>query len=64
MHYFFQGATLIGTKGLKRFVLIPLLINLMLFSLAFYVLLQQVAAMVAAVQAYLPSWLHWRTVLP
>ena len=59
MHYFFQGATLIGTKGLKRFVLIPLLINLLLFSLAFYVLLQQVAAIVAAVQAYLPSWLHW-----
>ncbi|WP_372626424.1 sulfate transporter CysZ [Arsukibacterium sp.] len=59
MHYFFQGATLMGTKGLKRFVLIPLLINLVLFSLAFYLLLQQVAAMIAAVQTYLPSWLHW-----
>ncbi|SEH91662.1 CysZ protein [Rheinheimera pacifica] len=59
MYYFFRGLTLIHTKGLKRFVLIPLLINLVLFSLAFYVLLQQVSAMVAAVQQYLPDWLHW-----
>ncbi|MEH8018043.1 sulfate transporter CysZ [Rheinheimera muenzenbergensis] len=59
MYYFFRGLSLIQTKGLKRFVLIPLSINLVLFSLAFYVLLQQVNAMVAAVQHYLPSWLHW-----
>lgn len=59
MYYFFRGLTLIHTKGLKRFVLIPLLINLLLFSFAFYILLQQVSAMVAAVQQYLPDWLHW-----
>lgn len=59
MYYFFRGLNLIHTKGLKRFVLIPLLINLALFSVAFYVLLQQVGAMVAAVQQYLPEWLHW-----
>lgn len=59
MYYFFRGLTLIHTKGLKRFVLIPLLINLVLFSFAFYILLQQVSAMVSAVQQYLPEWLHW-----
>ena len=59
MYYFFRGLTLIHTKGLKRFVLIPLLINLVLFSFAFYILLQQVSAMVSAVQQYLPDWLHW-----
>lgn len=59
MYYFFRGLTLIHTKGLKRFVVIPLLINLLLFSFAFYILLQQVSAMVAAVQQYLPDWLHW-----
>ena len=59
MYYFFRGVSLIQTKGLKRFVLIPLSINLLLFSFAFYVLLQQVNAMVAAVQQYLPDWLHW-----
>lgn len=59
MYYFFRGLTLIHTKGLKRFVLVPLLINLLLFSFAFYILLQQVSAMVSAVQQYLPGWLHW-----
>ncbi len=59
MYYFFRGISLIQTKGLKRFVLVPLLINLTLFSFAFYVLLAQVNAMVAAVQQYLPAWLHW-----
>lgn len=59
MYYFFRGLTLIHTKGLKRFVLVPLLINLVLFSFAFYILLAQVNAMVSAVQHYLPGWLHW-----
>ena len=59
MYYFFRGLSLIHTKGLKRFVLVPLSINLVLFSFAFYFLLQQVNALVAAVQQYLPSWLHW-----
>ena len=59
MYYFFRGLSLIHTKGLKRFVLVPLLINLLLFSFAFYILLAQVNAMVSAVQQYLPSWLHW-----
>lgn len=59
MYYFFRGLSLIHTKGLKRFVLVPLSINLVLFSFAFYFLLQQVNALVAAVQQYLPGWLHW-----
>ncbi len=59
MYYFFRGLSLIQTKGLKRFVLVPLLINVLLFSFAFYILLAQVNAMVAAVQQYLPGWLHW-----
>lgn len=59
MYYFFRGLTLIHTKGLKRFVVVPLLINLVLFSFAFYILLAQVNAMVSAVQQYLPAWLHW-----
>ncbi|MDX3774494.1 sulfate transporter CysZ [Chromatiaceae bacterium AAb-1] len=59
MHYFFRGLSLIRTKGLKRFVFIPLLINLVLFAAAFYFLLQQVNAMVLWIQQWLPAWLHW-----
>ena len=36
VHYFFEGFSLIKTKGLKRFVFVPLTINLVLFSVAFY----------------------------
>ena len=59
MYYFFRGLSLIHTKGLKRFVLVPLSINLVLFSFAFYFLLQQVNLLISAIQQYLPSWLHW-----
>ena len=38
VHYFFEGFSLIKTKGLKRFVFVPLTINLVLFSVAFYFL--------------------------
>ena len=36
MHYFFQGLSLLSTKGLRRYVLIPLGINLILFAVAFF----------------------------
>lgn len=31
IHYFFEGFSLIKTKGLKRFVFVPLAINILLF---------------------------------
>ncbi|ATC87106.1 hypothetical protein PARC_a2642 [Pseudoalteromonas arctica A 37-1-2] len=40
MEYFFSGFKLISQKGLKRFVLTPLLINILLFgSSLFFILL-------------------------
>ncbi len=59
MHYFFRGLTLIRTKGLKRFVIVPLMINLLLFSMAFYLMLRQVRTWIDAIQQTLPQWLHW-----
>lgn len=59
MYYFFRGLSLIRTKGLKRFVFIPLIINLLLFSAAFYFMLQQVNSVVVWIQQWLPDWLHW-----
>lgn len=40
--YFFEGFSLIKTKGLKRFVFVPLFINLLLFSIAFFFLWPQI----------------------
>lgn len=57
VHYFFQGFSLIRTKGLKRFVFVPLAINLILFSVAFYYLFGQIALGIDYIIGYVPDWL-------
>lgn len=59
MGYFLKGLLLLKQKSLKRFVLIPLLINIVLFSVAFYWLWQLLRQLIEAVQSALPAWLHW-----
>ncbi len=59
MHYFFQGLSLLNTKGLRRFVLIPLSINLVLFAGAFFYLIQQVQGWVNSLMALVPDWLSF-----
>jgi CysZ protein len=55
--YFFEGVSLINTKGLKRFVLIPLAINLILFSVAFYFLYGEINEWINWVVNLVPDWL-------
>ena len=57
MHYFFTGLSLINTKGLRRYVLIPLSINLVLFMIAIIYLWTQVGALVDGILAFIPQWL-------
>lgn len=57
--YFFQGFELIKTKGLKRFVLVPLFINLLLFCSAFYFLLDYIQSSVDYIINFIPNWLDW-----
>ena len=52
----FSGFNLIFLPGIRRFVIIPLSINIVLFSAAIYLLIQQ---MDAWIQSLLPSWLSW-----
>lgn len=61
MHYFFQGFSLIQTKGLKRFVFIPLVVNLILFSTAFYFLFGQINDAIVWIVDLIPdwNWLSW-----
>lgn len=55
--YFFDGFSLILTKGLKRFVLVPLVINILLFSIAFYFLLDYIQASVDYLVNIVPEWM-------
>ncbi|AWL12218.1 Sulfate transporter CysZ [Saliniradius amylolyticus] len=57
--YFMQGFDLIFTKGLKRFVFIPLMVNLLLFSVAFYYLFQQIDPAINWVLGFIPGFLSW-----
>ena len=52
--YFGSGFDLITTKGLKRFVFVPLFINLVLFSTAFYFLLGEIQGGIDYITGLIP----------
>ncbi|MDU0114409.1 MAG: CysZ protein [Psychrosphaera sp.] len=57
--FFLSGFSLIQTKGLKRFVLVPLIVNFILFSFAIGYLLTELGLHIDWLISYLPSWLTW-----
>lgn len=61
--YFFKGFELIKQKGIRRFVFIPLTINVVLFSIAFYFMYLQLEHYIPSLMAWLPSWLDWLSVV-
>jgi len=61
--YFIQGFELIRLKGIKRFVFIPLTINLILFSIAFYFMFIELDYYMDMLNNWLPSWLDWLSTL-
>jgi CysZ protein len=61
--YFIKGFSLIRKKGVRRFVFIPLIINSLLFSVAFYYLYLELNSYMARIMAWLPSWLDWLSII-
>ncbi|WP_281268634.1 sulfate transporter CysZ [Candidatus Colwellia aromaticivorans] len=59
MGYFFKGFELIQLKGIRRFVLIPLLINILFFSIAFYFMFIELEHYMTILMGWLPNWLNW-----
>lgn len=57
--YFLLGFKLIRTKGIRRFVFIPLIINIILFSLAFAYLFGRIDELVVYIIDLIPGWLDW-----
>jgi len=57
--YFFVGLKLLKEPGVRAFVLLPLAINVLLFALLTWLLVDQVAAFTFWLQSVLPSWLDW-----
>jgi CysZ protein len=58
-HYFFEGFSLIKTKGLKRFVIFPLIINLLLFGTAFTWVFSHLGASIDWMFSFIPEGLYW-----
>jgi len=59
MGYFLKGFKLIQLKGIRRFVLIPLLINILFFSIAFYFMFKELEYYMTILIGWLPNWLNW-----
>ena len=57
--YFFKGLTLINTSGIRRFVLIPLLINILFFSAGLWFAISQFGVFITWALSGLPDWLSW-----
>ncbi len=57
VNYALSGFSLITQKGIRPFVLIPLLINIAVFSLAIWLALSKFDSMMAYMTGWLPSWL-------
>lgn len=57
--YFSSGFSLIRTKGLKRFVLVPLTVNLLLFITAFYFLFTEIGVAIDWLMSLIPQWFGW-----
>ncbi|MCF7983680.1 MAG: sulfate transporter CysZ [Thiohalocapsa sp.] len=57
--FLLDGIRLLSQPGLRRFVLIPLLINIAVFSSAIWLGARQFESLMTRMQASVPDWLAW-----
>lgn len=54
-----KGARLLSAPGVRLFVVVPLVVNILLFTLSIWVLAMRFSPMVERLMGYLPDWLLW-----
>ena len=59
LEYFLRGWHLISRPGLRRFVVMPILINIVLLIAIFWLMLGQIGNLASWVVNFVPSWLDW-----
>ncbi|MCW9030331.1 MAG: sulfate transporter CysZ [Gammaproteobacteria bacterium] len=57
--YFLSGLKLISEKGIRAYVVIPLVINVLIFSIALWFAIGQFEIFITWALSDLPSWLSW-----
>ncbi|WP_145584180.1 sulfate transporter CysZ [Yersinia intermedia] len=63
VHYFAQGWQLISRPGIRRFVILPLLVNILLMGGAFWWLFNRIGDWVPQLMSHVPDWLQWLSYL-
>lgn len=63
IHYFSRGWKLVTLPGIRRFVIMPLLINILLMGGAFIWLFWQLGQWLPALMSHVPEWLQWLSYL-
>ncbi|MCU5771350.1 sulfate transporter CysZ [Erwiniaceae bacterium BAC15a-03b] len=63
IYYFRQGWNLIRLPGIRRFVILPLLINILLMGGAFIWLFDRLGHWIPALMSHIPDWLQWLSYL-
>ncbi len=58
-NYLFRGFSMVMEPGLRTFVIIPLIINIVLFATAIYSMIQLFSVWVAYLLDWMPSWLSF-----
>ena len=61
--YFFQGIQLALTPGIRRFVILPLLTNIILVGGALFYLFSHLNDWITGWMSYVPDWLSWLSYL-
>lgn len=59
LEYFLRGWHLITRPGLRRFVVMPILINIILLVGIFWLMLAQIDTLATWIVSFAPSWLAW-----
>lgn len=63
VHYFSQGWKLVRMPGIRRFVVIPLLVNIVMLGGAFIWLFYRLGNWIPQLMAQIPDWLQWLSYL-
>lgn len=59
VYYFSQGWKLIGLPGIRRYVFLPLLVNIILMGGAFWWLFTRLGSWLPSLMSHVPEWLQW-----
>lgn len=57
--YFFKGLKLLAQPGIRPFVILPVLVNILLFVLLTWLLVDQLGAISSWMEGKLTGWLEW-----